>query len=69
MIISVNGESKTIARERLAVAELLSLCRVESPDLVSVQLNGKFLGRDHYATTQLNESDEVDFLYFLGGGR
>ena len=69
MVLKVNGEAKTIAGERRSVTELLSLCNVESPELVSVQLNGKFVGKDQYATTQLNDSDEVDFLYFLGGGR
>ena len=69
MILKVNGEAKTIVEERLSVTELLSLCTVESPEMVSVQLNGKFLGKDHYATAQLNDNDEVDFLYFLGGGR
>jgi sulfur carrier protein len=68
MILKVNGEAKIIDQERLAVTELLSLCTVESPEMVSVQLNGKFLGRDQYASAQLNENDEVDFLYFLGGG-
>jgi sulfur carrier protein len=69
MILKVNGETKTIAEERPSVTELLSLCNVESPELVSVQLNGKFVDKDHYATAQLHESDEVDFLHFLGGGR
>ncbi len=68
MILKVNGEAKTIDQERLAVTELLSLCSVESPEMVSVQLNGKFLSKDRYASALLNENDEVDFLYFLGGG-
>jgi len=69
MIIKVNGEAKTIDRELLTVVELLSLSQVESPELVSVQINGKFLSKDRYETTRLNDNDEVDFLYFLGGGR
>ena len=68
MILKVNGESKSIDQELLAVKELLSICTVESPEMVSVQLNGKFLGKDQYASVQLNDNDEVDFLYFLGGG-
>lgn len=68
MILKVNGETKTIDPERLTVMELLSLCTVESPEMVSVQLNGKFLSKDQYASAQLNDNDEVDFLYFLGGG-
>jgi sulfur carrier protein len=41
---------------------------VEQPDMVSVQLNGEFVDRPSYASTQLKERDEVDFLYFMGGG-
>jgi sulfur carrier protein len=36
--------------------------------MVTVQVNGKFLSKDQYALAQLSENDEVDFLYFLGGG-
>jgi sulfur carrier protein len=68
MILKVNGEAKTIDQERLAVTELLTLCTVESPEMVSVQLNGKFLSKDRYESALLYENDEVDFLYFLGGG-
>jgi sulfur carrier protein len=68
MILKVNGEAKIIDQERLAVTELLFLCAVESPEMVSVQLNGKFLNKDQYASAQLTDNDEVDFLYFLGGG-
>ena len=68
MILKVNGEAKIIDPEQLTVMELLSLCAVESPEMVSVQLNGKFLGKDQYASAELNDNDEVDFLYFLGGG-
>jgi sulfur carrier protein len=69
MNLHVNGEAKTFDRERLAITDLLSLCKVESPELVSVQINGKFVNKDRYEATQLNNDDEVDFLYFLGGGR
>jgi sulfur carrier protein len=68
MILIVNGDT-TVVQESISISELLTLCKVESPELVSVQLNGKFLGKDHYATAQLNNNDEVDFLYYLGGGR
>ena len=68
MILKVNGEAKTIDQKLLTVTELLSLCTVESPEMVSVQLNGKFLNKDKYASAQLTDNDEVDFLYFLGGG-
>ena len=33
-----------------------------------VQVNEEFVDREEFATLQLNEGDEVDFLYFMGGG-
>jgi len=69
MLVKVNGESKTLDREQTSVSELLAMCNVQSPDLVSVQLNGTFLGKDRLTSTVLKASDEVDFLYFLGGGK
>ena len=38
------------------------------PEMVSVELNGDILDRDAFATTQLSNDDEVEFLYFMGGG-
>jgi len=36
--------------------------------MVSIQLNGEFVVRDDYDSTLVKEGDEVDFLYFMGGG-
>ncbi|MNM84706.1 bifunctional sulfur carrier protein/thiazole synthase protein [compost metagenome] len=67
MNIKVNGEQKSY-EEILTVTELLKAEDVEMPDMVSVQLNGEFLERDSFSETKLKENDEVDFLYFMGGG-
>ena len=39
------------------------------PEMVSVELNGDILDRDAFDTTNLKEDDEVEFLYFMGGGQ
>jgi sulfur carrier protein len=31
-------------------------------------LNGEFVERANYGNASLKENDEVDFLYFMGGG-
>ncbi len=67
-IITVNGKPQTIPEESITVAELLSLNKVEMPDMVSVQCNGEFLDRQAYESTTVKHADEVDFLYFMGGG-
>ncbi len=67
MKIKVNGTVQEI-EAGLSVADLLVRNRVEQPDMVSVQLNGQFVQRDRFRATVLKENDEVDFLYFMGGG-
>jgi len=67
MELMVNGKMFE-ANQNISVIELLSVKNVESPDMVSVELNGAILGRDKFEQTKLNENDEVEFLYFMGGG-
>lgn len=66
--ITVNGEARELALP-LTVAELITHDKVLQPDMVSVQVNEQFLDRSEFATRQLSEGDEVDFLYFMGGGQ
>jgi len=68
MKIKVNGAPQEIDAG-LNVATLLVQNKVEQPDMVSVQLNGEFVKRERFAATVFHEGDEVDFLYFMGGGR
>lgn len=65
--ILINGEKKDVALP-VTVSELIKAEGVEQPDMVSVQVNGNFLTRDEFATRTLSEGDEIDFLYFMGGG-
>ncbi len=67
MKIRINGEPESL-QEPATVTQLLALKKVEQPEMVSVQLNGEFLDRQAYASTQVKENDELDFLYFMGGG-
>jgi sulfur carrier protein len=66
--IKVNGNPQDIVHG-VTVAALLALNKVEMPDMVSVQLNGEFVKRENFEATTIKENDEIDFLYFMGGGR
>jgi sulfur carrier protein len=68
MFVKVNGETQAIEKETLTIAELLVRNKVQAPEMVSVQRNGEFVERHEYPTTALAENDEIDFLYFMGGG-
>ena len=65
--IKVNGEIQVVELP-LNVSELIKLNNVEQPEMVSVQVNEEFADRDEWNSIQLKENDEVDFLYFMGGG-
>lgn len=68
MNIKINGKQKEIEKDGLVVSEILALEDVKNPDMVAVQFNGVFLKKEHYNTTPVKEGDEVEFLYFMGGG-
>ncbi len=68
MQITVNGEIKKFDTPSLSILTLLEKARVESPEMVSVQVNGRIVDRTRFADTEIRDSDEVDFLYFMGGG-
>ena len=65
--LKINGEVQEVSLP-LSVLDIIHLNNVFQPEMVSVQRNGEFVLKDDYASTLLNDGDEVDFLYFMGGG-
>jgi len=68
MLIKVNGKDQSIQKNAVSVSELLKSNKVESIEMVSVQLNGNFIDKNDFDKISLKENDELDFLYFMGGG-
>ena len=68
MRITINGEREQLAETDLTIARLLEINKVESPDMVSVQLNDEIIDRAHYETVTVSSNDAIEFLYFMGGG-
>ena len=68
MKIKVNGKDQSIQKNAVSVSELLKRNNVESVEMVSVQLNGNFIDKNDFDKISLKENDELDFLYFMGGG-
>ncbi|VAX36255.1 hypothetical protein MNBD_UNCLBAC01-1433 [hydrothermal vent metagenome] len=69
MKLTVNAKEQIIDQETLSITELLKVCDVAQPDMVSVQLNGEFVNREDFEKTTVKDNDEIDFLYFMGGGK
>ena len=68
MKIVVAGESKEVA-ETTTVEQLIVQENVETPEYVTVSINDEFIDRADFASHVLKEGDNVEFLYFRGGGR
>jgi sulfur carrier protein len=68
MKLTVNGETNELLDPEINLSKLLEIRRVESPEMVAVQLNGEFVDMESYPSTFLKTGDEVEFLYFMGGG-
>lgn len=68
MVIKVNGENLNLEKS-LNIAELLMAVKAAQPEYVTVQLNGEFVERDDFPKIFLKDGDEVEFLYFMGGGQ
>ena len=67
MIVKVAGEKKEYP-EGLTVKELIEKENVETPQYVTVTINGEFVENGAFETTEVKEGDENEFLYFMGGG-
>lgn len=68
MTLTINGKKEEVSLQESTVSELLRVKRVEMPDMVTVELNGAFLRQAEHATTLVKDGDEIEFLYFMGGG-
>lgn len=66
MQVKVNGKAEDI--QGGTVLDLLTLKKIE-PQMVAVEVNDQMIDRDHLASTQLHEGDQVEFLFYMGGGR
>ncbi len=67
MKLMVNGKLFE-TRKKISIIDLLKEKNVESPEMVSVELNDKIVKRENYGQTELEENDTLEFLYFMGGG-
>lgn len=67
MFITVAGEKKEV-KDGLTLTELIELEKVEMPDYVTVSINDEFVETEAKAATILKDGDNVEFLYFMGGG-
>jgi sulfur carrier protein len=68
MKIRMNGNEEVIEKDSISISELLKTKNVQMPETVSVELNGKILDREKFDSVVVEDGNEVEFLYFMGGG-
>lgn len=67
MQITVAGNKKEV-KDDLKLTELFELEQVETPQYVTVSINEEFVPSEQVESTVLKDGDNVEFLYFMGGG-
>jgi sulfur carrier protein len=68
MKITVSGEKKEVT-DGISISTLIEQEQVETPQYVTVSVNEEFIDQDDFDSHVLKDGDEVEFLYFMGGGR
>ena len=68
MKITVSGEKKEVV-DGITVSALIEQEQVETPQYVTVSVNEEFIDKDDFDSHVIKDGDEVEFLYFMGGGR
>ena len=66
MFVKINGKKEEI--QATTLGDLLKFKKIE-PQMVSIELNGKMVGRSELADTPLREGDALELLFFMGGGQ
>ena len=65
--ITVAGEKKEY-KDGLTLPELIVKENVDMPEYVTVSINEEFVATEDKEKTVLKDGDNVEFLYFMGGG-
>ena len=65
--ITIAGNKKEYD-EGVTVEQLIEKENVENPLYVTVTINDDFVDREKFGETVLKDGDNVEFLYFMGGG-
>ena len=66
MKIRLNGKEQEL-KDGLTVSDLLLKWKVR-PELVTVEVNETILQKLDYEATEIKEGDNVEFVFYMGGG-
>jgi thiamine biosynthesis protein ThiS len=64
--IKLNGKAQEI-QSGMSVSDLLLKWKIR-PELVTVEINEAILQKLDYESTLIQEGDNVEFVFYMGGG-
>lgn len=67
MKVTIAGNVKDIA-EGITLAQLVIDEKVENSEYVTVTVNDEFVENHDLENVVVKENDNIEFLYFMGGG-
>ena len=67
MKVTIAGNTKDIA-VGITLAQLVIDEKVENPEYVTVTVNDEFVENHDLENVVVKENDNIEFLYFMGGG-
>ena len=67
MKLIIGGVCKDYPTET-RVTQLIEAEKLEMPEYVTVSVNDEFIEREKFDVTILKDGDNIEFLYFMGGG-
>ena len=68
MTITVTGVKKEVA-DGMTLAQLVVDEKVETPEYVTASVNEEFISSSSFEDTVLKDGDNIEFIYFMGGGQ
>lgn len=68
MTITVTGVKKEVA-DGLTLAQLVVDEKVETPEYVTASVNEELISSSSFEDTVLKDGDNIEFIYFMGGGQ
>ncbi|MEE8240321.1 MAG: sulfur carrier protein ThiS [Nitrospirales bacterium] len=66
MQVQINGKKEEVHGQ--TVLELLKAKDID-PRMVAVELNAQIVERDLLETTPVKDGDQLEFLFYMGGGQ
>lgn len=67
MKVTIAGNVKDIA-EGITLAQLVIDEKVENPEYITVTVNDEFVENHDLENVVVKANDNIEFLYFMGGG-